>query len=150
MFSDCSSLTSIPLLNTSKVTRMDYMFSYCRSLTTIPPLDTSNVTIMDSIFYGCISLYSIPLIDTSNVTTMFGGVYGCSSLTYLGGFKNLSISVKSNFLEQCPNLTVESLMNVINNLARVSGKTLSFGSTNLNKLTSEQKAIATNKGWTLT
>ena len=174
MFSNCSSLTSIPLLNTSKVTRMDYMFSYCRSLTTIPALDTSNVTNinsmfywcrslttipaldtsnvtnMDSIFYGCISLYSIPLIDTSNVTTMFGVVYGCSSLTYLGGFKNLHISVNSNFLDQCPNLTVESLMNVINNLATVSGKTLKFGSTNLGKLTAQQKAIATNKGWTLT
>ena len=174
MFSDCSSLTSIPLLNTSKVTRMDYMFSYCRSLTTIPALDTSNVTNinsmfywcrslttipaldtsnvtnMDSIFYGCISLYSIPLIDTSNVTTMFGVVYGCSSLTYLGGFKNLHISVNSNFLDQCPNLTVESLMNVINNLATVSGQTLKFGNVNLSKLTAEQKAIATNKGWTLT
>ena len=150
MFSGCSSLTSIPLLNTSKVTRMDYMFSYCRSLTTIPALDTSNVTNMDSIFYGCISLYSIPLIDTSNVTTMYGAVYGCSSLTYLGGFKNLHISVNSNFLDQCPNLTVESLMNVINNLATVSGKSLKFGSDNLGKLTTEQKAIATNKGWTLT
>ena len=174
MFSSCSSLTSIPLLNTSKVTRMDYMFSYCRSLTTIPhidtskvtnmlsmfywcrslttipALDTSNVTNMDSFFYGCISLYSIPLIDTSNVTTMLGVVYGCSSLIYLGGFKNLHISVTSNFLDQCPNLTVESLMNVINNLATVSGKTLKFGSTNLSKLTAEQKAIATNKGWTLT
>ena len=174
MFSSCSSLTSIPLLNTSKVTRMDYMFSYCRSLTTIPhidtskvtnmlsmfywcrslttipALDTSNVTNMDSFFYGCISLYSIPLIDTSNVTTMLGVVYGCSSLIYLGGFKNLHISVTSNFLDQCPNLTVESLMNVINNLAKVSGKSLKFGSTNLGKLTPQQKAIATNKGWTLT
>ena len=174
MFNDCSSLISIPKIDTSKVTRTDYMFSYCRSLTTIPHIDTSkvtnmasmfywgrslttipaldtrNVTNMDSMFYGCNSLSSIPLIDTSNVTTMFGIVYGCSSLKYLGGFKNLHISVTSNFLDQCPNLTVESLMNVINNLAKVSGKTLKFGSDNLGKLTAQQKAIATNKGWTLT
>ena len=41
-------------------------------------------------------------------------------------------------------------MNVINNLATVSGNTLKFGSTNLNKLTAEQIAVATAKGWTLT
>ena len=41
-------------------------------------------------------------------------------------------------------------MNVINNLATVSGQTLNFGSTNLNKLTAEQIAVATAKGWTLT
>ena len=71
-------------------------------------------------------------------------------LTDLGGFKNLSISVTAYFLDNCPNLTVESLMNVINNLATVSGQTLKFGSTNLNKLTAEQIAVATAKGWTLT
>ena len=46
-------------------------------------------------------------------------------------------------------------MNVINNLYDLtanglSGKTLKFGTTNLKKLTDEQKAVAVNKGWTLT
>ena len=150
MFSYCRSLTTIPALDTSNVTTMESMFYWCKLLTTIPPLDTSKVTSMESMFYGCNLLTSIPLIDTSNVTTMDSMFYTCSSLAYLGGFKNLHISVTFNFLDQCPNLTVESLMNVINNLARVSGKSLKFGSTNLGKLTAEQKAIATNKGWTLT
>ena len=176
MFTVCSSLKSIPLLNTTNVTNMNYMLSGCSSLTSIPLLDTSNVTNMQSMFYGCSSLTSIPQLDTSNVTNMYNMFYNCTSftsiplldttnvtnmdyifgfstmnnLTYLGGFKNLSISAASYFLDRCPNLTVESLMNVINNLATVSGKTLNFGSTNLNKLTAEQIAIATSKGWTLT
>ena len=176
MFNNCSSLTSIPQLNTSNVTSMNGMFSNCRSLTSIPLLDTSKVTNMNSMFYSCISLTSIPQLDTSNVTNMYNMLYGCTSLTSiplldttnvtdmsyffgfstidkltdLGGFKNLSISITSYFLDKCPNLTVESLMNVINNLATVSGQTLKFGSTNLNKLTAEQIAIATAKGWTLT
>ena len=75
---------------------------------------------------------------------------GCESLTYLGGFKNLHISVNSGFIEDCADLTVESLMNVINNLGTAYNGTLCFGSINLSKLTAEQKAIATNKGWTLT
>ena len=152
MFQNCSSLTSIPLLNTSKVTDMNSMFYSCSSLTSIPALDTSNVTNMFQMFYSCSSLTSIPLLDTSKVTNM-GNLFGWNTmdkLTDLGGFKNLSISISSGFLDMCPNLTVESLMNVINNLATVFGQSLSFGSTNLNKLTSGQKAIATSKGWTLT
>ena len=152
MFSDCSSLTSIPQLDTSNVTNMNDMLSSCSRLTSIPALDTRNVTNMSNMLANCSRLTSIPLLDTSKVkymNTMFG--YGkLNNLTYLGGFKNLSISVTSYFLDNCPNLTVESLMNVINNLATVSGQTLKFGSTNLNKLTAEQIAVATAKGWTLT
>ena len=152
MFYGCNKLTSIPQLDTSKVTNMSSMFNSCMALTSIPLLDTSNVTNMSQMFNSCMALTSIPLLDTTNVTNM-NYLFGFSTLdklTDLGGFKNLSISITSYFLERCPNLTVESLMNVINNLATVSGKSLSFGSTNLNKLTAEQIAIATNKGWTLT
>ena len=148
----CGSLTSIPQLDTSKVTNMNYMFTGCSLLTSIPQLNTSNVTNMYQMFSDCTSLTSIALLDTSNVTNMdyLFGWSNIDKLTDLGGFKNLSISITSNFLDKCPNLTVESLMNVINNLATVSGQSLSFGSTNLNKLTAEQIAIATAKGWTLT
>ena len=59
-------------------------------------------------------------------------------------------------LNKCPNLTVDSLMNVINNVYDFVGngetttRTLQIGTTNLDKLTDEQKAVATNKGWSLT
>ena len=180
-FMNCKMLTTIPKLNTSKVTSMKYMFSNCSSLTTIPELNTSNVTNMNGMFQGCSSLQTVPHFDTSNVTdmgTMFNGcskltslpcfnaanatnlnnVFGFSNittLTDLGGFKDLKISITSNFLDRVPNLTIESLMNVINNLYDLTGngvssKTLKFGQTNLNKLTPEQIAVATDKGWTIT
>jgi len=50
------------------------------------------------------------------------------------------------------NLTVESMVAMFNNLKNLTdetAKTLTLGSTNLAKLTDEQKAIATNKNWTL-
>ena len=150
MFYSCTSLTTIPQIDTSKVTTMYGMFSGCSSLTTIPQIDTSKVTTMYFMFNGCRSLISIPLLDTSKVNEMSSILSGCRLLKYLGGFKNLHVSITSGFLDQCPKLTVESLMNVINNLSTVNGMSLKFGSTNLNKLTSAQKAIATNKGWTLT
>ena len=86
--------------------------------------------------------------------TFFGWI-NIDTLTYLGGFKDLKISINSDFLDRCPNLTIESLMNVINNVYDLtanglSGKSLKFGQTNLDKLTAEQIAVATAKGWTLT
>lgn len=131
------------------------MFSNCVSLKTIPDLDTSNIEWMSSMFSSCASLTSIPLLDCGKVTSANNMLYGCKSLTDLGGFKDLKVSITYGFLEDSPNLTTESLMNVINNLYDLtanglSGETLKFGTTNLNKLTSDQIAVATNKGWTLT
>jgi surface protein len=60
MFEGCSSLTTLPLLDTSSVSNMYRLFEGCSSLTTIPFLNTSNVSDMDFMFEGCSSL---PLID---------------------------------------------------------------------------------------
>ena len=157
MFEGCSSLTSIPQLDTSKVTNIGYMFEHCSSLTSIPQLDTSKVTNMGYMFYFCTSLTSIPLLDCSSITNTGDpfGYYTLNKLTDLGGFKDLKVSWSSNFLDRVPNATVESLMNVINNLYDLtanglSGQTINFGTTNLNKLTADQIAVATNKGWNLT
>ena len=157
MFSGCSSLTSIPQMVTSKVTDMYFMFSSCRSLTSIPQMNTSKVYNMGYMLSNCDSLTSIPLLDCSSVTYTVSpfGFSNMNKLTDLGGFKDLKISWDYGFLDRVPNATVESLMNVINNLYDLtanglSGKTINFGTTNLNKLTDEQKAVAINKGWTLT
>ena len=157
MFKDCSSLTAIPPMDTKNVTDMYDLFSGCSSLTAIPQMDTRNVTRTGYMFNDCSSLTSIPLLDYSSVTEigyMFGFGY-LNKLTDLGGFKDLKVNTSSYFLDRVPNATVESLMNVINNLYDLtanglSGKTINFGTTNLNKLTDEQKAVATAKGWTLT
>lgn len=50
------------------------------------------------------------------------------------------------------NINIESLIQILNNLADRTGQTgyiLTLGLVNLEKLTSEQKAIATSKNWTL-
>lgn len=182
MFEKCTSLTTIPQLQTSKVEDMEYMFWKCSSLTSIPQLVTSNVYEMRYMFRGCSSLTTIPQLDTSRMQHVYGMFMECSGLkslplldfsnvgdtkelfdipsssneqpypdlTDLGGFKNLKVSLN---LSGMPNLTVQSLMNVINNLYNKKGAaltpTLTLGTINLNKLTAEQKAVATNKGWVL-
>ena len=156
-FYDCQSLISIPQLNTSNVTAFNFCFNSCTSLVSIPQLDTSNAEDVGFMFSGCSSLKTIPLLDFGNVTDISAlfGYSNITTLTDLGGFKNLKINF-TNGLNHLPNLTVQSLMNVINNLYdfRANGstttRTLQLGTTNLNKLTDEQKTVAANKGWSLT
>ena len=67
-------------------------------------------------------------------------------LVNLGGFIGLQVDID---LSKAVNLTHESLMNVINKAATVTGKKMIFGETNLAKLSEAEKQIAIDKGWTL-
>ena len=170
MFSNCSSLTSVPLFDTSKVTNMNNMFYYCSNLTSVPLFDTSKVTYMNGMFSNCSRLTSVPLFDTSKVTYMNDMFYYCSRLTSVPSFDTSKVTNMNDMFSGCSSLetihmlnigasldihystkfTREALLEIIGNLKTVtSTKTLKMGSTNLAKLTDEDKTVATNKGWTL-
>lgn len=164
MFSSCDALKKISLIDTSNGTAMGSMFDGCTSLTTIPQIDTSNNTNFYSMFRGCSSLTTVPTLNMSSATNINDMFYPCSKLENLGGLTNLgqaySTSQSANYseykldLSTCSRLTHDSLMNVINNLYDIATKgcntqQLVLGSTNLAKLTAEEIAIATNKGWTV-
>ena len=162
MFKGCSSLKQIPLLNTKSCNNMQYMFSECSSITEIPELDTSNVITMWYMFFKCTSLTTVPMLDASKIINVYNMFNNCSSLVTLGGLKNLGMSYPTNWIDNVseatlnlsdsPLLTHDSLMNVINNLYDIKSKgvktqTLQLGNRNKAKLTAEEIAIATNKGW---
>lgn len=169
MFSGCGSLTTIPLFDFSSAKESVQMFGYCNSLKTIPQFNFSKLQSIGTMFLGCTALESLPELDFGNVR-MADQMFGWEelpNLTTIGGFKNFKPTCW-NFIGNCPNLTVESLMNIINNLWNWSDNSsgvitfedgteydfgtdhsLGFGETNLAKLTDEQKAVATNKGWQL-
>ena len=171
MFGDCTRLTTIPLFDTSNVTNIHHMFSSCGSLTTVPQFDTSKVTNMFSMFSGCASITTVPQFNTANVTNMANMFNFCYNLRTVPRFDISNVTDMSSMFGNCKNLeeihmininanlvisastkfTREALLEIIGNLkAQTSGtKTLTMGSTNLAKLTDEDKAIATNKGWTL-
>lgn len=170
MFRNCSNLITIPLLDTSKCLGMYQMFYCCSNLTTIPALDTSNVTNMAEMLYGCKNLTTIPLLDMSKVASTSYMFRDCSKLTTIPAF-DLSHALNMNYMfDGCTSLKSilmtgmkvsfdisastkfeeSDLVTILNNLASVtSTQTLKMGATNLAKLTDEEKAIATNKGWTL-
>ena len=130
----------------------------------IPQYDTSNGYYFNYAFYAD-SVENIALLDFSKATNIINVLNpNSSNLKNIGGFKDLGKAYKTaqsaNYssytlkLSGCKNLTHESLMNVINNLydiasAGVQPQQLQLGSTNLAKLTDEEKAIATNKGWSI-
>ena len=170
MFNYCYLLQTIPQLDTSNVTDMSYMFYYCYTLQTIPQLDTSNVINMSNMFNYCYTLQAIPLLDTSNVTSMSNMFYNCYSLQAIPQLDTSKVTTMSYMFGKCyilvkaditnmkvsfdltnsTMLSQSELVKILNNLATVeTTKTLTLSSTNLAKLTDEQKAIATAKGWTL-
>ena len=172
MFVNCTSLTSVPLFDTSKATTMEKMFNSCTSLQTVPLLNTSSLVNMNGMFYGCSSLKTVPQFDTSRCTDMymtFGDcqnlqtvpllnvsnvtntvyiLYNCTSLTSLGGFTGLKQSLE---LAYSPLLTVDSVMNVISAAADMTSnpQTLTLSQGVFNKLSQEQIATATAKGWNI-
>lgn len=164
MFYNCSSLQTIPLLNTTKVTNMSDMFYECSILSEIPELDTPNVTNMDYMFYGCKVLKKIPKLKANSVKELMNCFVSCNELENFGGLENIGeayLTTKAELysyytiaLNYSTKLTHESLMNVINNLydiktAGVKTQRLILISTTLSKLTADEIAVATNKGWTV-
>lgn len=170
MFVKCASLAFIPYLDTHNVTDMHMMFQECSLLEYVPALDMGNVTTCYNMFYKCNKLQKVAKLQTHNCTnfsqmfydtgglrieeidlssaTNVGNMFYLSSLKYIRFKGSIPISLKLNSSQ----LDVDSLMSAINALKDLTGETsqtLTLGVTNLNKLTDEQKAIATAKNWIL-
>lgn len=164
MFMGCEKLVSVPELDCSSVTNMNYMFGDCYKLQSINLLNTGNVTNMYTMCQNTNALTTICELDCSSVQkigSFFGGsISNINTIKNLGGFKNLGqysslTGTNDNyFLSRCPNLTKESILNILNGLydrasAGMSVLTLKMNANSLALLSNEEKAIATNKGWTL-
>ena len=164
--------------DTSNVTNMKYMFDSCENLKEIPYFDMSNTQKVTNIFQSCIQLKTIPKLNWQNVNEISndqyesyssGILYNTEYVENIGGFENLgmaydnsqsanyykyTLSLRSSYSSYSGRLTHESLMNIINNLYDIKTKgcnaqKLILGTTNINKLTSEEIAIATSKNWTV-
>ena len=104
MFSNCSNLRTIPLIDTSKGTSFNNMFNSCK-ITTIPQLDTSKGTDFSNMFYSCYYLTEIPQIDTSKGTNFNYMFSKCSILSTIP-LLNTSNGNSFNYMFQsCTSLT---------------------------------------------
>ena len=92
-----------------------------------------------------LALMTLPNSLTSIDSQAFAGCTALTEVT-LGSDFNASLNISSG------NYTADVMVAMFNSLKDLTGataKTLTLGSTNLAKLTDEQKAIATNKNWNL-
>ena len=136
----------------SNATDLTNLFLDCRNIRVIDfsGKDTSKIKTINSFLKGCTSLRFADftncdfnaITDTTN-KTLFSG---CFHLIRLKGFVYpVSFSLSDSTL-----MPTENLVEVLTNLPTVSEtQTITLGSTNLSKLTAEQIAIATAKGWTV-
>ena len=108
----------------------------------------NNVTTIYQCFNNCYNLQETPNWDLSNVTTTTNAFKYCYSLVKFNMYgMKVSFSLSDSTL-----LSESELVKIFNNLADLtnsSSQTLTLGTTLLAKLTDEEKAIATNKNWTL-
>ena len=156
MFDGCKYITELDLSNwdTGRVTSMYGMFNNCSSLTEldVSNFDTSQLTNMSGMFNNCSSLTSLDVSnwDINKVTGSYQlstAFNGCTNLVDLKAPKNINAPMD---VTRSTALSHDSLMSIINNLmTQTSTKTLTLGTTNLAKLTADEVAIATNKGWTV-
>lgn len=126
---------------------ISYLFSGCTSLTNINELNiTDDCTSITYAFENCTNLIELPLIDCRGVLDATGVVSGCTSLTNVGGFDGITVSLN---LGDCPSLTHDSLMNIINHLGLTEDGVLTIHVNGLDLLTNDEIAIALIKGWTI-
>ena len=179
MFSGCSSLPNdkfqaVSAWNIPKVTTIKNMFTNAKLLTSIDISNFTSLSKMELTFNGCSKLEYVKLggnindatqafrycssltrIDNFNVNNSLNAHYlfhGCDKLSNIEWKGVLSYGERGNnlfMIDGCP-LSVDTMVGLFNILATVTEtQTLTLGKTNLAKLTDEQIAIATNKGWTV-
>lgn len=148
-FTYCSVLEKIPNIDTRNTTNMYNMFSYCSALKKIPNIDTRNTTSMNNMFISCFNLKEIQNLDMVNVTNTINMFSSCNSLTNIQNINNIKVSISFSNCNRLNHSTLLRLLNALVDLTDQTTQTLTLGSTNLEKLTDEEKAIATEKNWTL-
>ena len=156
MFSGNSlNILDVSNFDTSKVTNMHSMFSQSKlTQLDISNFDTSNVLDFGSAFSyweGVSKELNISGLDLSKCTSMDRTFLNSDfKVIRCDGLRLPNIDMSKIGLNYSKSLTVDSIVGLLNALPQSDkGYSFQIGSGNIAKLSDEQKAIATNKGWTL-
>lgn len=138
-------------LDTSKATNLTGLFSYANKITGIPTIDctglnSNSTSLFANLYTNCKTIEKIITKESVTYKNWFTNT-DVTNVTFEGVIgQDLDMSYGSR-------LTAASMNSIISCLKDYSGTdtthTLSLGSTKLAKLSDAEKAIATEKGWTL-
>lgn len=130
-----------------------YVFAYCYKLKEIYDIGLPIMKSLTHFAYKSPLIERIEIIRVAEDTTFNNSFVGCTALKEVR-FDGVIGQNGLSFADSL-DLSVESMLNIMECLADyskdISGRVwvITFGTTNLLKLSDEQKAIATEKGWTL-
>lgn len=171
-FDGCKSLKSVPVFSFPKATNLDSFLNVCK-LIEYAEIDAPAAEKVGSMFYYCISLKKAKL-KLGVITDAQGMFNNCSNLeeidgeivfgdmpldnyamsvfhycTLLRSFKIKGLSTSFD-IRYCPSINKESILYLFNNAKTgVSGKTITLHADVYNQLTTDEIAIATEKGFTV-
>ena len=183
---NCSQLTSFPAMNSAKCTRFDGAWMNCSQLTSFPVVDTQACTTFSNAWRYCTGLTSFPDLNYSAGTNFSNAWRGCTGVTSWSqsdhalmiataiffydtwnGCTNLvdfpanvfygsSAWRFNNAWKDCPNLSPQSIENILTSLdtAGVSNGYAGFGGTTTAESSWTATALSAktslvNKGWTI-
>lgn len=155
----CANITDLVALCEEKEVTIDFSKStslmdtfygaYGAKFTRIGVVNATSDNKLNQTFYGQTKLHTIvKIIVRDDGSNAFQSTFNnCSALENVAFEGTIGNPIDIHWSTK---LTHDSLMSIINHLKDgVSSLTLNLGSTNLAKLTDEEKKIATDKGWTL-
>lgn len=172
-FANARTIEEISLNLNNQVTNLGQCFYGCYNLKNIElnncPSEAVDCNMMLNSCYTLETFVATPYLKPNNYSSFFDYLYNLKKISgidfslftstvifasskNLAEIENISNIGMSLNLNGCNQLNHDSLINVLNALVDLTGtdsKTLTLGTTNLNKLSENEKAIATNKNWTL-
>ena len=142
--------------DTSQVSDMSQMFGWCSNLVSLDlsHFNVSNVTDMRNMLDWCTELTSLNISNwnmskVTNVYQMFDTTSLIETIA-CDGLQLPDIDLSYIALNSCKKLTVDSIVGLLNALPQSTHNySFQIGADNIAKLSEDQKAIATNKGWKL-
>ena len=123
LVSGCKALKSLSLGDCSNVELIDQMAVRCVNLTDVTAVFGGSLKSMNMSFYGCSSLRKVDAImDLSECGDVGNAFTDCTSLEELR-LKGLKVDLD---LSACANLSTESVKYLVDNLQKVTGKSITL------------------------
>lgn len=155
LFEGCSSMETIDtsFIDATNTSNLSYMFQGCTSLKNLDlsKMETPVGSDFNHMFNKCTNLVSLSINLNLTKTTVNSRIKNmfteCDSLTNVyGNIQGIQISLS---LADSSKLTQNSCMIFINGLVEATKQSLTFHADAYDRLSEEQLAVATTKGWSV-